>query len=67
MGILYANAALFIILAWYFDHIISTNRGRAEPLLFPFYKIRDLCGGKSSKPKRSSKLIIKTKPIGEDE
>lgn len=29
MFVLYADAALFAILAWYFDHIIPSNRGRA--------------------------------------
>lgn len=66
MGILYADAVLFMILAWYFDHIISTNRGRAEPLLFPIYKLMNLCKSKKNIPKRSSRLIIKTKPIGEE-
>jgi hypothetical protein len=28
MFILYGNAALYALLAWYFDNVISSNRGR---------------------------------------
>lgn len=39
MGILYADAAFFAILAWYFDNIVSSNRGRAKSPLFPIYSL----------------------------
>jgi len=29
MVILYGDVVFYIILAWYFDHIIASNRGRA--------------------------------------
>jgi hypothetical protein len=48
MWILYADAALYALLTWYFDHIISSNRGRGESPLFPIYKIIKLFKGKNS-------------------
>lgn len=42
MFILYADAALYALLAWYFDNVVSSNRGRGESLLFPFYRIMKL-------------------------
>lgn len=39
MGILYADAALYALLAWYFDNVISSNRGRGDSFLFPFHRL----------------------------
>jgi len=61
------DAIIFAILAWYFDHIVASNRGRAAPLLFPFYYIRDILQRGKYKVRASKKIVIKTKPIGEDE
>ena len=30
------SVGLFLILAWYFDHVIATNRGVGQPFYFPF-------------------------------
>lgn len=39
MLILFGNVLFYIILTWYFDHTIASNRGRAEPFYFPFNRI----------------------------
>lgn len=67
MGILYADAALFALLAWYFDHIISSNRGRADPLLFPIYNLIALCNKKQTIKKSEARIVLNTRPIGEEE
>ena len=67
MGVLYADAAIFAILAWYFDHIISSNRGRGESPFFPIKKLINLFKKKDLTTNKSHKLVIKTKPIGEEE
>ena len=38
MGILFMDAAFFIILAWYFDHVMESNRGRGDSFFFPIKK-----------------------------
>jgi hypothetical protein len=45
MGILYADAALYALLAWYFDNVISSNRGRGDSFLFPIHRILKLIRG----------------------
>lgn len=39
MLILYGDIIFFMILTWYFDHVISSNRGRGEPIYYPLNKI----------------------------
>jgi len=39
MWILFADAALFILLTWYFDIVLESNRGRGDSPFFPFIKI----------------------------
>ena len=39
MGVLYADAALFIVLAWYFDHVVASNRGRGASFFFPIHAV----------------------------
>lgn len=39
MGVLFMDAAFFILLTWYFDHVMESNRGRGDSPLFPFKKI----------------------------
>jgi hypothetical protein len=39
MVILFLDCLFFVILTWYFDHVIESNRGRNDSLLFPFLKI----------------------------
>ena len=67
MLLLYADGLIFIILAWYFDHIVASNRGRASSLLFPIYYIRDLFKKETGKIKTPHKIIIKTRAVGEEE
>jgi hypothetical protein len=43
-----------MILTWYFDHIIASNRGRADSLFFPFKK----CFNLFKKPKFHRKVQI---------
>jgi hypothetical protein len=38
LGVLVGNIVLYSFLAWYFDHIISHNRGVADVWYFPFTK-----------------------------
>lgn len=64
MFILYADAALFALLAWYCDNVVSTNRGRGESLLFPIYRIMKLFGYKG-KSKQKVGINIRTKAFGE--
>jgi hypothetical protein len=33
---LFVDIAFFGILAWYFDHVIDSNRGVAYPFYYPF-------------------------------
>ena len=42
MGILFGDMLFFIILTWYFDRVIESNRGRGESPLFPFIAIKNL-------------------------
>jgi len=39
--ILFGDAIFFLLLTWYFDHVIASNRGRNEPFYFPFNRIYD--------------------------
>ena len=39
MGVLFGDALFFIILAWYFDHVVESNRGRGDSFIFPFKAI----------------------------
>jgi hypothetical protein len=34
----FGSLVLYLVLTWYFDHIISSNRGVASPFYFPFTK-----------------------------
>ena len=66
MGILFADAVFFAILAWFFDNVIASNRGRSEPLLFPIYRLLKLFGfNKNTKPKNSSIINLRGKAFGE--
>ena len=51
MGILFGDALFFIILAWYFDHVIESNRGRGESVFFPFKKLYKLMKGRERRRK----------------
>ncbi len=51
MFILYANAALYALLAWYCDNVISSNRGRGDSPLFPIFRILKFFGIKKNKEK----------------
>lgn len=42
MVALFGDIAFYIILTWYFDHVIESNRGRGESPFFPFIKIKNL-------------------------
>jgi hypothetical protein len=65
MFILYADAALYALLAWYFDNIISSNRGRGDSFFFPIHRIMKLFGcGASSKLKTNS-INLRGKVFGE--
>jgi len=35
-GVLVADVVLYTVLTWYFDHVLSHNRGVADPWYFPF-------------------------------
>lgn len=39
MLILFADALFYIILTWYFDHVVESNRGRGDSPFFPILKI----------------------------
>jgi hypothetical protein len=39
MVILFLDCLFFVVLTWYFDHIVESNRGRNDPLLFPLKKV----------------------------
>lgn len=39
MGILYGDALFFIILSWYFDNVVSSNRGRGKSPIFFVYEL----------------------------
>lgn len=62
MFILYGDAILFAILAWYFDHIISSNRGRGDSIFFPIKDLAKLLGYKKKKQK-TTLINIRGKPI----
>ena len=42
MVALFGNIAFYLILTWYFDHVVESNRGRGESPFFPFIKIKNL-------------------------
>lgn len=56
---LFADCAFFIVLTWYFDHVVESNRGRGDSPLFPFVKIYNFF-----KKNRDQKKII---PSGIDQ
>jgi len=39
MAVLFGDCLFFMLLTCYFDHVISSNRGRSEPLYFPLNKL----------------------------
>ena len=39
MFILYGDVLIFMLLTWYFDNVIASNRGRGEPFYYPFNKL----------------------------
>lgn len=49
MIILFASGVFFIILTWYFDHVVESNRGRSDSPLFPFKRLINLFKGKDRK------------------
>lgn len=42
---LFGDVLFYIILTWYFDHVVESNRGRGESPFFPFIKIKNLIMG----------------------
>jgi hypothetical protein len=64
MFILYADAALYALLAWYFDNVISSNRGRGESLLFPIHRLLKLLGMKKKQKVNAGIINIRTKAFG---
>ena len=42
MLVLFGDCIFFLILTWYFDHVIASNRGRSEPFYFPIKRIVNL-------------------------
>lgn len=65
MGVLYADTAFFAILAWYFDNIVSSNRGRAKSPLFPIYSLINLFKKEQEKPRNIGSIVLRSKPIGQ--
>ena len=65
MGIMFGDAALFLILAWYFDNIVSSNRGRGNSILYPIYDLISLF--REPTPKQKQNIMIKLKPLGQGE
>ena len=39
MAILFGDCVFFLILTWYFDHVITSNRGRGESPFFPIKRL----------------------------
>lgn len=52
MLILYGDVLFFMILTWYFDHTIASNRGRAEPFYYPLNKILKFFKSKTEEERR---------------
>lgn len=67
MGILYADAVFFLILAWYFDNIVASNRGRGKSPIFFVYELRNMIVGEPEKKSLKNTILLKTKPIGQEE
>jgi hypothetical protein len=65
MGIMFADATLFLILSWYFDNVIASNRGRGNSFLFPIYDLIDLV--RKPQPKQKQNIMIKLKALGQGE
>jgi hypothetical protein len=65
MGILFADAFLFALLAWFFDNVIASNRGRSESLLFPIYRLMKLFGYKKDSRPISLNINLRGKAFGE--
>jgi len=51
VGVLFADCLFFILLAWYFDILIASNRGRGQSVFFPFKKLYRLCFKKPGQKK----------------
>jgi len=56
MFVLYGDAIFFAILAWYFDNVISSNRGRGDSLLFPIHRLINLFKSKNKIRKNAFEL-----------
>jgi hypothetical protein len=52
---LYMNICIFGVLAWYFDHVDSSNRGKTYGYFF-FLEKSYWCGRKNSRGFRSNKI-----------
>eukprot|EP00347_Sterkiella_histriomuscorum_P002432 403368176 len=71
LWILIADCILFAFLAWYFDHIISSNRGVSNPAYFLFTKKywKSLCHkqvvNQDNKVKRKKKRQLTKEDLGE--
>lgn len=42
VGVMFGDCIFFILLAWYFDILIASNRGRGESIFFPIKNLYKL-------------------------
>ena len=49
-GVLIANCLFYGVLTWYFDHVVSSNRGRDESFFFCFSLKYLNCCKKKARP-----------------
>jgi len=66
MGIMFADAALFIVLAWYFDNVVASNRGRGKSFFFPIQNLIKLIRPSPAKQQQPN-AIIKLKSMNQGE
>ncbi len=64
MGVLLTNAVFYACLAWYFDNVLSSNRGRGDSVFFPFIRVAKVLGYNSEKKPLHKQLS--SKPIGDE-
>jgi|JI9StandDraft_1071089.scaffolds.fasta_scaffold315858_2 hypothetical protein len=67
MFVLYADAVFFALLAWYFDNVVSSNRGRGKSPIFFIHNLLALCKGEKEQKDHKTTIILKSKPIGQEE
>jgi hypothetical protein len=56
-AILFGDCLFFMVLTYYFDHVVASNRGRSEPPYFPLNRIFGCLFSKCSSKQEERHLV----------